>query len=1128
MPGLLAQLDLEIGNFDVGSMLGGVIGQLGSLGDSVGGLTEGPGAVGDILGALANPPTPAGLDGVANFNVGVTGVLALVPTDTSGPLAPLLAPFQSLTGSVSIGVGISGLTAAFDAIRTLVELTTGRVFGGPSPMPDGDPPSDTIDMARIRGTLDQIETQIDELGDIVDPSRLLAILQRFGAGAQDLHSRWPKMPVTADLFEALDLLGRWDQMTPAQLTEHLAVTLEGSASFIALPRTRVVDPAIVAALEAGRAGATLTRAAAELGPILRELPRRLAEGERVDGQELRRIGERLVELEALARVLRLADSPLAEIESLPRKLEREFMRVLRVVHPAIDRTTLEQTARKLAGRIPAANPAPLADIVDAIEQLDLSAITEPLSAVRRAVEDAVELAQGALDTVREAIEDLLRPLSDAIGGLVSAIGLDRLQDALGQLPDMIREFMEGEVITRLTQLKDDVEGAVDTVADAVDAFDPAAIKAQIEAMIRQVASVIQNEHVRSVFAGAQAVVGEIVEALEGFPAGLRSAADQSVQLLDQVREVASQIPSELIPDAVKPTLQTAVDAIADLDITGTVGEPLAEVVETALNEGALPILTEFEDLLGELRVKLDGFRPSNLISDDIEKPFQDVFAKLREFKPSDLLDRIADALAGLREQIHVVDPAELLAPLIDLHDQLRSALESIDPVELLAPVEDAIQEAIRELLESTGFESLFGGIRDFLEQVDGWVDLLDHAHDALERLSQRIEQPVAVEAQLDTLIAGALAAVGQIDMSALAGPLARGKLAAEAIDHRRIAAELAPALRASVATADALAGGDARDLVAAIRGLPSVADLRFHSPELAGFGDRLLAIANTLEVAVDPWHTLAPRLGAMAGRLETELRGYALMATIEGEHVLADFLTPPSDVAVLGDRIADALRESLRLPVTSIAALLESIGPHVGGFTRDLGRLLGALHGKFDAITGEQGLLGTVTALDDCVDLLRNFDLTPLSDPLRTQIYEPILGVVEAINPEPLRAILQAVKDALEQLLDLANLFDRSTIDQLDQTYASAVDKLAEFSPRKLLIDTLDPVYEELLAEILPLFDLVTRLRAAVERAGEEIPPDIIAQLGRVETAFDALLRALPLQPSGGPAITVSASASAG
>ena len=43
MPGLLAQLDLEIGNFDVGSILGGVIGQLGALGDSVGGLTSGPG-----------------------------------------------------------------------------------------------------------------------------------------------------------------------------------------------------------------------------------------------------------------------------------------------------------------------------------------------------------------------------------------------------------------------------------------------------------------------------------------------------------------------------------------------------------------------------------------------------------------------------------------------------------------------------------------------------------------------------------------------------------------------------------------------------------------------------------------------------------------------------------------------------------------------------------------------------------------------------------------------------------------------------------------------------------------------------------------------------------------------------
>lgn len=1127
MPGLLAQLDLEIGSFDVGAMLGGVVGQLGDLGGAVSGLTGGPGVVGEILGALQNPPQPDGLDGVANFGVEVTGLLSLIPGDTSGPLAPLLAPFAQLRATAGVSVSVTGLKAAFDAIRALVELTTGRVFGGPQPLPDGAEPAETIDLARIRGTIDEVESHLERLGETVDPSRLLALLQRFAPAAQDLHSRWPRLPVMADLFESLDLVARWERMTPAELTAHLARTLDGSATFVALPRTRWVDPTLAAAREAARARETLARAAADLDPLLRGLPARLSGGGRVTGPELATIAARLGELEPLCRALRLDGSPLARIEDLPRQLEREFMRVLRVVHPAIDRAALEQRARQLAARIPAADPAPFADLVAAVEQLDLSAITAPLSAVRDAIQTAVDAAKGALDTVRQGLQDLLHPISEAITTVVEAIGLDRLKDALGQLPAAIEGFMQGEVIARLTSLKADVAGAVDTVRAAVDSFDPGAIKDQLEAMVRQVASVVQNDTVRGVFAGAQAVVGEIVEVLEQFPAGMRRAADESVQLLDAIRDAAAAIPAELIPDAAKPTLQTAVDTIADLDITGTVGDPLASAVDTALEQGALPILTEFEGLLADLRVRLDAFRPSSLISDDIEKPFQDIITTLRGFKPSDLLDQIEQALAGLREQIHVVDPEELLRPLLDLHAQLASAVAELDPDKLLQPVEQAIQQTIDELLDASGFEDVFGGVKDFFTELDGWVDLMDDAHDALTRLADRLTQPVAVEAQLDQVAAGALARLAEVDFSSLTAAFARGQQAARSIDHRLFVAELAPALRAAETAADALVGADARALLAAIRGLPGPDVLRFHARDLAPLVARLSAVAAALDAAVDPWHALGPRLVGMAGRLEDELRGYAMLATIDGRHVLADFLAPPADLAGLSGQVGDALRESMRLPVLTLAALTERIAPHAGGFARDLGRLLGALHGKFDAITGEQGLLGTVSALDDGIALLRDFDLSPIKDPLRTEVYQPIVDVVGLIDPEPLRAILQAVKDALGDLLDLANLFDRATIDSLDATYAGAVDKLAEFSPRKVLIDAVDPVYEELLAEILPLFDLVTRLRAAVERAAEEVPPEIIAQLGRVEASFDALLRALPLQPTGGPALSASVSVSA-
>ncbi len=1126
MPGLLAQLDLEIGNFNVGAMLDGVIGQLGDLGGAVGGLTDGPGVVGEIIEKLGSPPKPEGLDGIGNFNVHVGGALELIPGDTSGPLAPLLAPFQGLL-NLDIGVSINGMTAAFGAVQELVRLTTGRTFGGPSPMPDGSEPSDAVNIARIRGVLDGVDDQLEAMLDGIDPSRLLALLQTFGTRLQDMHSRWPKLPVTADMFEAFAVVERWQQMSPAELTEHLRHTLDASATFVALPRTRVIDPALVQAVEAARAGERIGKARADLVGLLPSVTQRINEAGTIHPTELALLEEHCEGLETLCRALRLADSPLAGIEGLPARLEREFLRVVRVVEPAIDRAALEQRVQSMIARLPAATPHPLGDLVTAIESVDLSVITGPISTVRKAIQDAVDLARDALDSVRQALMQLLQPLADGIAALTGAIGLDKLQTALQQVPDMIRGFVESEIMTRLTALKGDVESAVHQVSSAVDAFNPQALLDQLRDRIAVVGEIFDKPEVKDVFAGAQSVVTTVVEALEGFPGNLRSAADESVKLLDGIKGVAEKIPSDLIPDAAKPALQQAVDTIADLDITGTVGQPLADAVDVALEQGVLPVLDEFENLLEQLRERLEKFRPSSLISDDIEKPFEDLITTLRGFKPSDLLSQISDALAGLREQVHVVEPAELLAPLLELHGQLRSALEQVDPNKLLEPVETAIHDAIQSLLDASGLEQVFAGVREFFEELDGWVDLLQHGQRTLERVGERLARPVDVEAELGQLVDGALARIDQVDFAAFGDALARGQQAAQKLDARRIAAELAPALRSAAAAPDALTASDARELVAAIRALPNPRELSIADTEIGRFVDRLLGIATTLEAAVDPWHALAPRLTRMAGQLEGSLRGYALLGTIEGRNVLSGFLEPPQQLAGLRTHVSDALRESLRLPVKALAGLVGAFAPHVAGIATDLGGVLGALHGKFDAITGEQGLLGTVKALDEGLDLLRNFDLAPIREPLDQQIYQPILGVVDAIDPEPLRAILQAVKDALESLLDLANLISPDTLAELDQTYAKAVDALAAFSPRKVLIEVLDPVYEKVLGDILPLFDLVKRLRDAVDASAEVIPPEITNQLGRVETSFDALLRALPLQPSGGGAsVSVSASAS--
>jgi hypothetical protein len=126
-----------------------------------------------------------------------------------------------------------------------------------------------------------------------------------------------------------------------------------------------------------------------------------------------------------------------------------------------------------------------------------------------------------------------------------------------------------------------------------------------------------------------------------------------------------------------------------------------------------------------------------------------------------------------------------------------------------------------------------------------------------------------------------------------------------------------------------------------------------------------------------------------------------------------------------------------------------------------------------------------------------------------------------------LRAILETARDAIGDLLSLSTLIDQSTIDILDETYNNVVENVGALAPSEIISSTLDPEYEELLADFLPVLDLPARLRELLDTTGRTIGDDAVAELARVEVAFDNMLRAIPLA-TGGPSAQASASVSVG
>ena len=219
-------------------------------------------------------------------------------------------------------------------------------------------------------------------------------------------------------------------------------------------------------------------------------------------------------------------------------------------------------------------------------------------------------------------------------------------------------------------------------------------------------------------------------------------------------------------------------------------------------------------------------------------------------------------------------------------------------------------------------------------------------------------------------------------------------------------------------------------------------------------------------------------------------------------------------------RVAEALRDSLRVPTELLHGLFAAIAPHVAIGAAGLGDVLAAFHEKLDAVLGDQGVGGVVDSIEEAADLLRDLSLHPLTDPLDT-LYQEILGHWSGLDPQPLEDALQAAVDAIKGLLDLSTLVDPADIQVLDDTWQAVVDAVALLSPGDLVSDVLDPVYEEALAPLLTLLDLPEHLTQLVQSSGDHLEQEILQELERVERAFDHMLHAIPL--GGGSSITGSA-----
>jgi hypothetical protein len=1140
VPGLLVDLEGLAQAADLGSLVQGAAGNVQGIIATVSQLMDGPPELEDFTNLIGSVPLPPGLDGLASVVPTLTGIVEGAPSDTLGPLAAILGPLEDLVQGDGLSVGINvSVTASLDALRALLELVTGRMFGGASGMPlaallwgrQGMPAPQHPDLATVRARLGEVTSVIDQAVGTLDAGAVLALLRRAAGAFAHPSPKWPTIPVLTETMEALHTVGAWQDMDGPTLTASLRHTLEQVAVLVATPRTRVAQPYLDAAAHAGAAPETLAAARAALQPLITGLRDKvLVTGVLPTSDELRALEAQVVALEALASALS-PDGPLADADALPAALEQQMLRVVRALMPAYDMRPLAEKIRERFAAFPAAPEAPLADLVQAVNDVDLSVITGPLQAVKNAVEGAVDAVNAAKDAVRAALEALLAPVDNALTAAMEALHLQEIIDALAGLPATVQDFLDNQVMSQVEVVRDAITGAVSTVSGAADLFDPEALLGPIKDALQAAATRLSESEVKAVFQQVGEALDQAIAALENLD--LTPAADESIARMQAIEEKLAAIDPSLIPDSAKPLLRQAVQVVTEVDFTGDVATPIVRGVEAALEAGPATLLATLDEAMDQLRERIEAFKPSQVVAEALDEPFQQLMSTLHEFEPSALLERIDEALEQIAAQVNIADVGAVLGPIEEIHEQLVSEMEKLKPSKLLEPVEAAIEAAVAKVFEVARIDDVFDGLDDVLGTINDTVGLLDDTRDGLDHLADLLADLGSSDAALTALVDTAVSRLDDVALAGLQEAFEDVAAAVASVRRDALAGDVARGFqRAADRVPGALASADAEHLRTMAQAFPraaltalGAAPPRRRLSALIGRLDRATA---GIVGAREPWQRVAEHLALHAGRIQEDLLRYYRVTLIEGGTVLDDLAVAPASTAALRAAVADALEDGLREPVSMVLAMVATLAPYVEKVARDLGAFVGAVHDKIDSITGEDGLAGTVDAVEEVADLLRDIDLTPITDPLDA-IWGRIQGAVQGLDPTPLRQALEAVRDALTSLLDLSTLIDDETIAEIDDTYAEVLEKIESLSPSKVISETLDPLYEELLATIVPVLEMPGKLRDLVETATRDLPDELLAELGRVEEAFDRMLQAIPLDGSGsGASGSISVSASTG
>jgi hypothetical protein len=326
-------------------------------------------------------------------------------------------------------------------------------------------------------------------------------------------------------------------------------------------------------------------------------------------------------------------------------------------------------------------------------------LTKAAEMADQAAREAAAVLEKGLGTVAEYLE-VARTQIELVGTRVRefvdrvnvAPAIEAFKNGCMQVVDGVDRFFEQVEEYRL-KLDQEVAAATATLEKQ---FDTALkeLQAKIRALLRQITDLLDRAEVKQVLDEARQGVEKLKTAIE--QASLQAVFDVVVRKTNELEGRIGGIDTSKLGTPQKTALKVGVKVIEAVQVD--------QVVRPELEAALQDIIEPLRELIGLLKErvlvveeKIDAFKPGTLLDETLQPYLAAVFRTLEEFRPSQLLKPVKDALATLQGLLEQLNPDRVVDRIQEAYGQLRALVDALEPTPLTAEIQRAAGTATSQV-----------------------------------------------------------------------------------------------------------------------------------------------------------------------------------------------------------------------------------------------------------------------------------------------------------------------------------------------------------------------------------------------------------------------------------------------